>query len=203
MTPPLWDHLAGCWTFDFVRRGCPCALFSVWLYVSDGLFGIPALSPFPPSGAPFEALGQVPNLLTMRFELDISLLAHQPLNYITVTETAAQIEDREYTVDDLKDVIFSRLGHSRTPFWMALPSSGDSRVWEAPYTCTLEDLALYYINSRCLRPIGYIHEYLRRDTPYPYRPFILLRHVFTMMPIGQLRLPLTAHPRLREIHPFS
>ena len=170
MTPPLWDHLAGCWTFDFVRRGCPCALFSVWLYVSDGLFGIPALSPFPPSGAPFEALGQVPNLLTMRFELDISLLAHQPLNYITVTETAAQIEDREYTVDDLKDVIFSRLGHSRTPFWMALPSSGDSRVWEAPYTCTLEDLALYYINSRCLRPIGYIHEYLRRDTPYPYRP---------------------------------
>ena len=167
MTPPLWDRLAGCWTFDFVRRGCPCALFSVWLYVSlTGSSG----SPHSAHSHRVECLLKLLVKFTMRFELDISLLAHQPLNYITVTETAAQIEDREYTVDDLKDVIFSRLGHSRTPFWMALPSSGDSRVWEAPYTCTLEDLALYYINSRHLRPIGCIHEYSRRDTPYPYRP---------------------------------
>ena len=83
---------------------------------------------------PFETLGQVPNLPTVRFELDISLLVHQHLNYITVTLTAAQIEDKECTVDDLKDVIFSRLGHNRTSFWMALPSSSDSRVWEVPYT---------------------------------------------------------------------
>ena len=55
-----------------------------------------------------------PNLLTVRFELDISLLVHQPLNYITVTLTADQIENKEYTVDDLKDVICSRLGQNRS-----------------------------------------------------------------------------------------
>ena len=71
---------------------------------------------------PFETLGQVPNLLTVRFELDISLLVHQPLNYITVTLDAAQIADKEHTVDDLKDVTFSRLGQNRSSFWMALPS---------------------------------------------------------------------------------
>ena len=65
---------------------------------------------------------KTPNLLTVRFELDVSLLVHQPLHYITVTLTAGQIEDEEYTVDDLKDVIFSRLGQNRSSFWMALPS---------------------------------------------------------------------------------
>ena len=86
-------------------------------------------------------MDQVPHLLTIRFELDISLLVHQPLNYIyiTVTLTTAQIENNEYTVDDLKDVIFSRLGQKRASFWMALPSTGDSRAWEVPHTCNLED----------------------------------------------------------------
>ena len=36
-------------------------------------------------------------LSTFRFELDISLLVYQPLNYITVTLTTAQIETKEYT----------------------------------------------------------------------------------------------------------
>lgn len=48
------------------------------------------------------------------------------------------MEEKDYTVDDLKDVIFSRAGLPRTSFRMALPSSGDSRVWEAPYTLSLE-----------------------------------------------------------------
>lgn len=137
----------------------------------------------------------------MRFELGISLLVYQLLKYITVTLTAAQIEDKEYTVDDLKDVIFSRIGHSRTSFWMALPSLGDSRVWETPYTCTLEDLVLYYVNSIRPRPIGYIREYSQRDTSYPYRRFIPLLLAFMM--IGQLRLPEPAYPCFREIHSFS
>ena len=153
---------------------------------------------------PHETLGQVPNLLAVRFELDISLLVHQPLNYITVTLTADQIENNEYTVDDLKDVIFSRLGQNRSSFWMALPSSGDSRVWEVPYTCTLENLVLYYVNSKCLRP-GYMHEFSREGTPLPYRPQHTILHLLYMMmllAIGQLRLPLTAYQTFREIHRF-
>ena len=59
---------------------------------------------------PFETLDQVPNLSTIRFELDISLLVYQPLDYITVTLDTLQLETKEYTVDDLKDVIYSRLG---------------------------------------------------------------------------------------------
>ena len=151
---------------------------------------------------PHKTLGQVPNLLTVRFELDISLLVHQPLNYITVTLTADQIENVEYTVDDLKDVIFSRLGQNRSSFWMPLPS-GDSRVWEVPYTCTLENLVLYYVNSKRLRPIGYIHEFSREGTPFPYRP----QHTIALRlhddAIGQLRLPLTAYQTFRETHRFS
>ena len=57
---------------------------------------------------------------TIRFELDISLLVYQPLNYITVTLDTHQLETKEYTVDDLKDVIYSRLGQQRAAFWMAL-----------------------------------------------------------------------------------
>ena len=87
---------------------------------------------------PFETLDQVPHL-------------------ITVTLTTAQIETKEHTVDDLKDVIFSRLGQQRTAFWMALPSTGDSRVWEVPHTCTLEDLVLSYVNSRRIRLFGTQH----------------------------------------------
>ena len=137
-------------------------------------------------------------MLTVRFELDVSLLVDQPLNYITVTLTAAQIEDKEYTVDDLKDVIFSRLGHSRQSFWMALPSSGDSRVWE-----TLENLVLYYVNSRRLRPIGYIHEFSQEDTAHAYRPLHTIAPRLHDDAIGQLRLPLTAYQTFREIHRFS
>ena len=55
----------------------------------------------------------VPDLPTVRFEVDISLLVYQPLNYITVTLDTQQIDAKEYTVDDLKDVIYSRLGQLR------------------------------------------------------------------------------------------
>ena len=48
---------------------------------------------------PFESLDQVPDLSTIRFELDISLLVHQ-LNYITVTLDTLQLETKSYTVDD-------------------------------------------------------------------------------------------------------
>ena len=44
---------------------------------------------------PFESLDQVPNLSTVRFELDI-LLVYQPLNYITVTLDTLQLETKEY-----------------------------------------------------------------------------------------------------------
>ena len=81
---------------------------------------------------PFETLDMVPDFSTVRFKLDISLLVYQPLNYITVTLDTQQIETKEHTVDDLKDVIYSRLGQHRTAFWMAPPSTGDSRVWEVP-----------------------------------------------------------------------
>ena len=119
---------------------------------------------------PFDTLDQVPHLSTVRFELDISLLAYQPLNYITVTLDTSQLETKEYTVDDLKDVIYSRIGQQRTSFWMALPSTGDSTVWEVPRTCALEDLVLYCVNSRRLRVLGIPHEYSRDAIPFPYRP---------------------------------
>ena len=85
---------------------------------------------------------------------------------------------------------------------MALPSSGDSRVWEAPYTYTLEDLVLYCVNTRRLRPIGYIHEYSREHTPYPYRPLRTIAPRLHDDAIGQLRLPLTAYQTFREIRLF-
>ena len=56
---------------------------------------------------PYETLDSVPDLSTVRFELDVSLLVYQPLNYITVTLDWRQIDTKEYTVDDLKDVIYS------------------------------------------------------------------------------------------------
>ena len=43
-----------------------------------------------------------------------------------MTLSTTQIETKEYTVDDLKDVIFSRLGQQRASFWVALPSTRDS-----------------------------------------------------------------------------
>ena len=109
----------------------------------------------------------VPDLSTVRFELEVSLLVYQPLNYITVTLDWQQIVTKEYTVDDLKDVIYSRLGQIRTAFWT---STGDSRVWEVPHTCTLEDLVLYFVNSRRVRPLGLATEYPRESVPFPYRP---------------------------------
>ena len=55
-------------------------------------------------------LQEAPNLLTVRFDLDTSLLVHQPLNNIHVTLTAAVLGEKEYTVDDLK-----------ASLWLALP----------------------------------------------------------------------------------
>ena len=131
---------------------------------------------------PIETLDMVPDLSTVRFELDISLPVYQPLNYITVTLDRQQIETKECTVDDLKDVIYSRLGQHRTAFWMALPSTGDSRVWEVPHTCTLEDLVLYYVNSRRIRPLGIASEYPRDSTPSPFDLSTRSLLDYTMMP---------------------
>ena len=113
--------------------------------------------------------------------MDVSLLVYQPLNYITVTLATAQLETKEYTVDDLKDVIYSRTSLQRHSFWIALPSTGDSRVWEVPHTCTLEDLVLYYINSRRLRVLGPPHECSREETPFPNDLYILSLPDYTMM----------------------
>ena len=135
----------------------------------------------------------VPDLDTVRFELDVRLLVYQPLDYITVTLDKRQIDTKEYTVDDLKDVIYSRLGQHRTAFWMALPSTGDSRVWEVPHTCTLEDLVLYFVNSRRVRPLGLATEYPRESVPFPYRPLHTVAPRLHDDVIGQLRLPLTAY----------
>ena len=152
---------------------------------------------------PFESLDLVPNLPTIRLELDISLLVYQPLNYITVTLDTHQLETKEYTVDDLKDVIYSRLGQQRAAFWMALPSTGDSRVWEVPHTCTLEDLVLYYVNSRRIRPLGIANEFPRDPTPFPYRPLHTVAARLHDDAICQLRLPLTAYQTYRELRQFT
>ena len=154
---------------------------------------------------PFESLDLAPNLSTIRFELDISLLVYQPLNYITVTLDTLQLETKEYTVDDLKDMIYSRLGQQRTAFWMALPSTGDSRVWEVPHTCTLEDLVLYYVNSQRIRPLGIANEYPRESTPFPYRPLhtVASRLHDDAIAICQLRLPLTAYQTYWELRQFT
>ena len=152
---------------------------------------------------PFETLDMVPDLSTVRFELDVSLLVYQPLNYITVTLDRQQIDTKEYTVDDLKDVIYSRLGQHRTACWMALPSTGDSRVWEVPHTYTLEDLVLYFINSRRVRPQGLSTEYPRESVPFPYRPLHTVAPRLHDDAIGQLRLPLTAYQTYREIRQFT
>ena len=152
---------------------------------------------------PIETLDMVPDLSTVRFELDVSLLVYQPLNYITVTLDWQQLDTKEYTVDDLKDVIYSRLLLHRTAFWMALPSTGDSRVWEVPHTCTLEDLVLYYVNSRRVRPQGLATEYPRESVPFPYRPLHTVAPRLHDDAIGQLRLPVTAYQTYREIRRFS
>ena len=152
---------------------------------------------------PFESLDQVPNLSTIRFELDISLLVYQPLNYITVTLDWHQLDTKEYTVDDLKHVIYSRLGQERTKFWMALPSTGDSRVMEVPHTCTLEHLVLYYVNSRGIRLLGIGNEHPRESTSFPYRPLHTVASRLHDDAICQLRLPLTAHQTYRELRQFD
>ena len=72
-----------------------------------------------------------------------------------------------------------------------------------PCTYTLENFVLYYVNSKRLRPIGYIHEFSREDTPFPYRPLHTIAPRLHDDAIGQLRLPLTAYQTLGEIHRFS
>ena len=86
---------------------------------------------------------------------------------------------------------------------MALPSTGDSRVWEVPHTCTLEDLVLYYVNSPRLPVLGPSHEYSRENTPFPYRPLHTIAPRLHDDAICQLRLPLTAYQTFREICRFS
>ena len=86
---------------------------------------------------------------------------------------------------------------------MALPSTGDSRVWEAPHTCTLEDLVLYYVNPRRIRPVGIANEYPREFTPFPYRPLHTVASRLHDDAICQLRLPLTAYQNYRELRQFT
>ena len=100
-------------------------------------------------------------------------------------------------------MIFSRLGQQRTAFWLALPSTGDSRVWEVPHTCALEDLVLYYVNSGRIRPVGINHEFSRESTPFPYRPLHTVAPRLHDDGICQLRLPLTAYQTFRELRRFS
>ena len=135
------------------------------------------------------------------------LSEHQPLGLSTAQlyhchPYTPQLETKEYTVDDLKDVIYSRIGQQRTSFWMALPSTGNSRVWEVPHTCTLKDLALYYVNSRRLRVLGIPHEYSRHATPFPYRPLHTVAPRLHDDAICQLRVPLTAYQTFRELRQF-
>ena len=115
-----------------------------------------------------------------------------------MTLNTAQIE----TVEGLKDVIYSRLGQQPTAFWMALPSTGDSRVWEVPHTCTLEDLVLYYVNSRRLHVLGLPHMYPRESTPFPHRPLHTVAARLHDDAIYQLQLPLTAYQTFRELRQF-
>ena len=77
---------------------------------------------------------------------------------------------------------------------MALPSTGDSRVWEVPHTCALEDLVLYYVNSRRLRVLGTSHEYSRESTHFPFRPLHTVAPRLHDDAISELKLPLTAYP---------
>ena len=132
---------------------------------------------------PFETLDMVPDLFTVRFELDVSLLVYQPLNYITVTLDCQQINTKEYTVDDLKDVIYSRLGQHRTAFWMALPSTGDSRVWKFH---TLAPLKIS--SSTSSTHDGYVHRASPLNTPVNLSLFLIdlstqSLPVFMMMPL--------------------
>ena len=121
-----------------------------------------------------------------------------------MTLDTLQLETKEYTVDDLKDVIYSRVGQQRAAFWMALPSTGDSRVWEVPHSCALENLVLFiYVNSRRLRVLGIANEYSRDSTPFPYRPLHTVAPRLHDDAICQLRLPLTAYQTYRELRQFN
>ena len=125
---------------------------------------------------PLETLDMVPDLTTVRFELDVSLLVYQPLNYITVTLDWQQIDTKEYTVDDLKDVIYSRLGLHRTAFWMALPSTGDTPAPLKTSSSTLSTHAEYPLWD------------LPLNTPanlflFPFDHSIQLLPAFMMMPL--------------------
>ena len=63
--------------------------------------------------------------------------------------------------------------------------------------------SLRVMNSKRLRLIGYIHEFSREGTPFPYRPLHTIAPPLHDDAIGQLRLPLTAYQTFRETHRFS
>ena len=133
----------------------------------------------------------VPNLSTVRFELDISLLVYQPLNYITVTPDWQQIDTKECTVDDLKDVIYSRLGLQRL-------------------SCLGSPTHLYTRGPRALLcqlptdpPSGDRQMNIPVTPPFPYRPLHTVAPLLHDDAICQLRLPLTAYQTYRELRQFT
>ena len=161
---------------------------------------------------PYQDLSAVPHLHSVRFELDLRLMLHTPPRLITVTLPVSHIEDEPYSVDDLKDVIYSRTGLPRCSFCLGLPALQDYTISQVPYTLSLEDLVFYHINIRQTRPPGHGLEFPRPlGTPgsMPYRDPELTAQTWAAPPRlhddagQQLRISMTAFPCQYEIWTFS
>ena len=135
-----------------------------------------------------------------------------PPRFITVTLPVTHIEDEPYSVDDLKDVIYSRAGLPRCSFWFGLPALQDYTVSQILYTVFLEDLVFYHINIHHARPPGHGLEFPRsveRPGSTPYRDPELPAQTWAVPPrlhddaCQQLRISLTAFPCQYEIWTFS
>ena len=160
---------------------------------------------------PYQELSAVPHLHSVRFELDLHLLMRTPLHIITVTLPVSHIEDEPYSVDDLKDAIYSRTGLPRCSFWLGLPALQDYTISQVPYTLSLEDLVFYHINIRQTRPPGHGVEFPRPlGTPgsLPYRDPELTAQTWAAPPRlhddagQQLRISMIAFPCQYEIWTF-
>lgn len=137
---------------------------------------------------------------------------HASLSIITVTLPISRIEETPYSVDDLKDVIYSRTGSPRSSFWLGTQALADHAVHQVPYTLSLEDLVFYYVNVRQARPSGHDIEHPRRigqPGSMPYRDPELNARNWTAPArlhddaCQQLRISLVVFPCRYEIRPFS
>lgn len=161
---------------------------------------------------PYQELSAVPHLHSVRFELDLRLLLQTPLRIITVTLPVSHIEDEPYSVDDLKDVIYSRTGLPRCNFWLGTQALQDYTISQVHYTLSLEDLVFYYVNVRQTRPPGHELEFPRPlgiPGSLPYRDPELTAQTWAAPPrlhddaCQQLRISLTAFTCQYEIWTFS